>query len=133
MQNNRNYKHFLVFLIFLGFTSMAWSQEIEVEGKVVFLSKLPDPAKAPYADYYFSAILEIKSCSNKEYVGQKIVIFCSGIEERKYTSRGRMKLNDVINAKIVPYDQVDTDSMDAAMADEVTDFSLQCFYELTSK
>jgi hypothetical protein len=125
---------FLIYLITIFFIpAFAQINDLKVEGKVTFVSKLPDPAKAAYADYYFSAIVEISSSSLKEYEKEKVVIYFSGIEDRELTARGNLKVGDKIEVTLIPYDQVDTDKLDAAMADEVTDFSLETFFEQSGR
>lgn len=106
------------------------SDEIEISGEVTFVSSLPDPGKAPYADYLFSAIVKVESSNDKNLVGEKLVVYFTGIKARKMTERGRLKTGNKVTVKIIPYDQVDTDALDFALADEVTDFSLDTYYEV---
>ena len=103
-----------------------------IEGRILNISAMPDPAENDYPDCLYCVELAVESCQDKNIkIAKNIILTIPIMKDKKILTKNKLQLNDKIQAKIASYETLPWKIQEIQMIDDIQAFETPYYYPVT--
>jgi alginate O-acetyltransferase complex protein AlgJ len=110
--------------------SPAGSSEIEIEGTIVQISRVPDPATAPYASSIGMTRIQVDRVLGGAFDGRELVAGLMVMRDRTLLPAARYTRGDRVRLRLVPFSRAGRAVRSLQRSDDIEAFDLPAFWAI---
>ncbi len=102
-------------------------------GRIVRMSKLPNPATSEYVNCFYATMFEVLGMASGKPVPGEINLTFPGFKKRILLPESKFAEGDWIKVKLVPFDSLPEAVKSTQQANDIEDFDLEVFFAESSE